>query len=297
MAVVLPIISAFSAISAAGGVGAALTAGVGSFMSVAGGVLAGVGALTGSKDLKRIGSLVSLGGAAAGAFGTMAAAGGGSSGGSSSLVDPGGAGGSEASQFTKFATEAGGDVTDLTSAVQGSQLGALGTGLGVQTNAVAAPFDAASQLTGGGAGASSVSAAPGGLWASAAERVGSLGDTAASIGSQLTQSLGTPSLSTGGAVGQAASTVSPLAKAASGLDASSLQSLLGTAYDKAASLAGGAVNFAKNNPELLKIGAGALQGMYGPEAEALDYRKSLLARRLRNLNSPIALSYNPAPAP
>jgi hypothetical protein len=72
MAFVVPIVAAFSAISTAGGVIAAMST-LSGFLTVAGGVLAGVGALTGKKDLVKLGSIMSLGGALGNAFGQGAA--------------------------------------------------------------------------------------------------------------------------------------------------------------------------------------------------------------------------------
>lgn len=45
----------------------------------------------------------------------------------------------------------------------------------------------------------------------------------------------------------------------------------------------------QKNRYLYQMGGSALESMLGPDAERMDWEKSLLARRLKNLNQPIAL--------
>ena len=51
----------------------------------------------------------------------------------------------------------------------------------------------------------------------------------------------------------------------------------------------GAGKWMGQNPELLKVGGSVLESMYGPQAEQLDYQKSLMERARANLNNPIKL--------
>ncbi len=56
--------------------------------------------------------------------------------------------------------------------------------------------------------------------------------------------------------------------------------------------AGGTVaNFVKDNPALVKVGGDALNSMFGTQAEALDWQKSIYNKNRANLNAPVALSY------
>lgn len=56
----------------------------------------------------------------------------------------------------------------------------------------------------------------------------------------------------------------------------------------------GAGEWMNKNPALLKIGGQVLEGMYGPQAEQLDYQKSLMDRARANLNNPIKLGKVPS---
>ena len=51
--------------------------------------------------------------------------------------------------------------------------------------------------------------------------------------------------------------------------------------------------FAKDNKELVYIGANALSQIYSPQAEQLDFQRSIYDRARQNMNSPVRLKYVP----
>lgn len=275
MAVVLPIIQAFSAVSAAGGLAAAMSTVTG-FLSVAGGVLAGVGAITGEKDIARLGGLMSLGSALGGAFGGASAAGG--------AAETAGAAAGEGLKVSQSAM----DVTQAaTNASAAPTIGTIGD------------FGEAAQAA---AGNGLVAPGAEGAWWQQAP-VGQAGERSllSRVASGDIGGLNDPGLAT--RIGMGSPIADPVAQAGRSMSSSQLQSLLGTTADKAARLAGqaGAVGteapgllaraggFIKNNKELVSLGGGILQSMYGPQAEQVDMQKSILARRQRNMNSQIRL--------
>lgn len=87
----------------------------------------------------------------------------------------------------------------------------------------------------------------------------------------------------------AGQSVDAVSKAASGMTSNDVRSLLQAGWDRTASAVQSVPGMVKRNPELFMIGAGALNSMYGPEAEMIDWQKSLMQRRQANLNSPIKM--------
>lgn len=259
MAVALPIISAFSAVSAAGGVGAALTAGFASFAAVAGGFITGAGLLSGNKKLQKFGSLVSL----AGGIYSMA----------SNLGGAGATAGDEASSAW--------DSADASAGKDAAQFGK-------HAREVA---EAATNT--GGAAAQSVAEATGGIGpfvdpTGAAEiglsmPGGSLVDQARALG-YATPPAATPSWAAAPSASKAI--VEGAGQIKSGDHLNSLLEQIGRG-------AKGVGQFVKDNKELVQLGGSMLQSMYDPRYEALDYEKGLRAQRLRNLNNPIVLGNNP----
>ena len=265
MAFVLPIVSSFSTIAAAGSVAAAVST-VGGFLSVAGGVLAGVGALTGSKDLQKIGGFMALGSAAVNAASSA----------SELVVDAAGEGAASSVEAADAMRAAEHGLGNVTSATQAPTLGTLGE---AATASSSQPFMTPDALQTEALGAAQQTGGTQSLMQRASQ-VAQQGSTAQAptIGQQLT-----------GMAPQSA-TLDPVAQAGAGMDSNSLQSILGSAWDKTNTLAGGVGKFVKDNKELVQLGGGMLQSMYGPEAEAMDWQKSIMARRLRNLNNPIRLT-------
>lgn len=253
MAIVVPLVGAFMSVSAGIAAGVATFAG---FLQVAGGVLLGVGALTKNEDLMKIGGLVSLGGAAASATGVGASAGSGEA--SAAWSGEGSAAGSDAAQFGKYGWQ---DPT-LTSATQGTNIGTIGT-------------EAAKMAT----------TDPGTSILGYAQRLGSNAAPAAS------QAAAPPLSATTNApaAGISSQYVDPVQAAGATMDAPTMNSILQSAWDKTKALGTGLGDFVRNNKELVQLGGGILQGMYGPQAEQMDFERQAYERRIRNLNDPVQL--------
>ena len=280
MAVVVPLLSMVAAGSAAAGVVATGVATFGTFLTIAGGVASGIGLLTKDKDLQKIGGILSLASGVvngvqnmAGA-GTQTAAGAdaastaemltqGAQGTESLLTNPGMATGAAQPSLMQAAQQAAGPTTSLTGMdtmtgidAGGNVVAPMGGGMGSPSAGIA------QQLTGG--------ATSGGL---AAPTVS--GAAQPSLLEQAARNL----------------TQSDVASATRNL---SLQT--GASPSLWETVKGGAQGigqFMQKNPVLSNMGFQALAGMYGPEAEAMDYQRSLYERSRRNLNNPIRLQFTP----
>lgn len=222
VAVIASFAGAASAVSAAGGVLAAMST-IGGFLSVAGAALTGIGAITGKKDLLKVGGLMSLGGA-----------------------------------------------------------------IGSAANAA----NAASQGAASAAPAAAEAASPTGIFQSQFQPVQALANAgAAEPVAGLGQSLLQQAMTNPGAIEPVASlgVQDAIAQAGRGMTSSEMQSLLSSAFDRTKSALGGVGQFVQKNPMLTMIGGQMLSSAYGPEAEAIDLEKSIMRRRLRNINNPIRL--------
>lgn len=257
----IPIVAAF----ASGAVGAVVagTAGFAAYASVAGAVLSGVGALTGSKDVSRLGAVLSIGGGIAGALG-----------GTSGAVASG------------VAESAGG--------FEG--IGSVGAeNMGAQ--AIEKMAETGSQsLAGQGASAAMEPAIDGGMQAAGDSIYAKNAAQQAQGLAKQFQTAPTVQAPTSAAAPQDSLTQAlqpkpqgTLEQAASNMTTDQVQSW----YDKALNAMKGVGKFAQQNPELLKIGGNMLSSMYGPQAERLDMEKSLMERARANLNAPIRLKYTP----
>lgn len=271
MAVVLPIVGAFEAVAAAGSFAGALTASVGSFLSVAGGVLTGIGALTGNKDLLSLGGLLGLGGGIAGALDSAAGVAAGEV-----------AGEAAAGEGMKAATSSLDALRPLKDAANAPDIGsAIG--------------QAAESAAEGMAGSGVVAPQVDGAWwqqGQASGGGGSLMERAA-LGQSGGGGIGGPGMTA--RLGAGRSIVDPVMQAGKSMSSDQLQALLGNAWDKTKQLASGAGQFVKENKDLVSLAGGAIQGMYGPQAEQMDMQRSIMARRLRNMNSQVRLGRQPVP--
>lgn len=287
MAVVLPIVAAFTAVAEAGGVVAALTAGFASFTAVAGGVLAGVGLLTGNKSLQKLGGYLSLASGVANlASGIAEGAAGAADSASSAWEASGSAAGSDAAQFGKYATDASSAVEGAASgaAAAGDSLAQAGGSLADASlqampqsldGALAAPQQATD--IGGSGVLESLSGADNSMNLVEQARLARASIDPTTMGAQdaaLAQSGGVPSVITEGA------------SQIKGAD--HLQQLM----DKLKSGVSGAGQVLKNNKELAMLGGMALQSVFDPQRDALAYQRNLMERRRANLNNPIRLTTN-----
>jgi hypothetical protein len=266
------VVAVVGAFASAGGAAAGFI----QFASIAGAVLSGIGALTGKKDLMKIGAVLSIGGGIAGALSGLSAgagaAAGAAEGAAGAAADMGtqslGAAGMGA-QAIEAAAAAGG-ATEAAAGVAGMS-GMEGiTSAGVIQDAATG---ATTTLPGAVEGATG---APTSLADMAAKAGGGEGVASEFTTAQTTQ-----------APAGAAAAGSRIAEAAKGIQSNDLSSW----WERAQAAGKTVSNFIEKNPTLVKMGGEMLQGMYGPQAEEFDYRKSLYERSMRNLNSPVKMAY------
>lgn len=264
MPAAIPVIAAFAAAAPAVGAIAAGTAGLAAYATVAGAVLTGVGALTGKKDLMKVGSVLSIGGGLANAFGSMGDMGIGST----------GQGGMGAQAIEAAASNGLADVAAPLAEAAGSAGSAVSQipeiGMGGVTSAGAAQ-DAAT-----GVANAQATTAPTTLADMAARNAGQAPAAGGMTGEFATQTTTTPPPVDASRIGEYAKGIS-----------------LGDIAKWAGRAGSGVADFMQKNPALMKVGGEMLSSMYGPQAEKLDWEKSLYERSRRNLNSPIAMSYTP----
>lgn len=280
MAVVLPIISAVSAVASAGwSVGAALTAGFSSFAAVAGGFLTTAGLLTKDKDLTKFGSLISLaGGISSLADKAMASAGG--------VAGAGAEAGGVAEGAKAIAENSANSASAATSAWDAAgATAAEGANAGLSMSLPGDAIGGSVAQTLPELGINGLNNASGFTVPDMLDSGGNLMDAARQAGYAAESA--TPSLLNSASVNDGL--ISTASKAI--IDGSSqiksgehLQALL----DKVNGLG----KWVKQNKELVALGGTALQAAFDPRYEALDYEKSLRSQRLKNLNSPIAMQFN-----
>lgn len=282
MAVIIPILAVYGGVTAGMAVaaGAALT--FGSAMAIAGGMAAGLGLVTGNKDFQRLGSQLSaVGGIAnalAGAGGATAAAG----------AD----GGADAATSAAWAEGAGkgGDTLQAAGGPVGSEVGNIAQA-GSELGANFAGVDASGRIQspmGGGMGASPSQIA--------ADLTGnsnqSLAQSFSTAPTQAVTAEGLAATSAPNALEQAASGMTKADIAGYGQSiADKASSLMGQAWDGAGQMLNSAGQWVQKNPAASNMLFKAVEGMYGPESEALDYKKSLIERARQNMNSPVRMQY------
>lgn len=268
MPVVIPVIVAF-----ASGAVAAVVAGTATFAAyatVAGAVLSVAGAVTGNKDLSRIGAFVGLAG------GIYNMAGGAASGAAAGIDEAATAG-----DYVNSADAA----SDAASAANSAS--AVDTAVAATAPVASAPITgvAAPPTVPDVSGVATPAAAPTSFAQQAAQQSGlATADAGATAASGVT-----PAQT---AYGQLEATTQvpsagALADAAKSYTANDLNSW----WQKAMDAGKGVGKFVQNNKELVNMAGTALTNMYGPQSEALDYQKSLMERARRNINSPVVLTY------
>lgn len=290
MAAAIPVIASFasaaSAISAAGGIAAAMGTFTG-FLSVAGAALTGLGALTGKKDLMKIGGLMSLGSGLANMASGASSAG-------------AGAAGEQAAKEAFRASEL--SATSATNAAMDTAAAASSSGMDqamklAQESSGQQYADAFGQADPSGSVGSTGASEP--IFDQAALRRSELqnnslyakGGASAPSGVTLNGEVMGTNMAPGATLpngvtinGQVMPTTDLVTQSGSKMTGNTVDSLL----EKFNSFG---QNVAKNK-ELYSLGGQILNGMYGPEATALDYQKSIMSKRLRNMNTPIRLGFN-----
>lgn len=280
MAVAIPIISAFATIAEAGSIAAAVGT-VGGFLSVAGGVLAGVGILTDNKDLSRLGGLLTLGSGVA----NIAGAGGAAAGADAAA---------EEGAKTAFRT------SELTDAASAPSLSAGANG----SWDVLPSGDAPSLAQTAAQRAAPAPVAPDTPVAQSAQPLGqSLQAPAAPAATEAPAATAAPSAplagpATGanaGPLGQPSNPIgseypnpvqpNQIANAGANMTQGDLQKYLDAAWNRTQGLLKNTSSFLRDNKELVSIVGNA----FSPQAEQLDWQKSIYNRRRAALNSPVAL--------
>lgn len=266
MPAAVPVIAAFAAAAPAVSAVIAGTAGFAAYATVAGAVLTGVGALTGKKDLMKIGSVMTLGGGLATAAGIGA--------GADMGIGSMGAGGMGAQAIENAAS---GGLADAAGAAAVSQVPELAMD-GAAASASGAGADAAQQAAASVAKAQAAATPPVTNLAGMAEKMAPQAPAAGGM---------TGEFATQGTTAAPVAATSRLAEMSKGITSSDLSSW----WDRAKAAGSGVANFMEKNPNLMKVGGDMLSSMYGPAAEKLDWDKSLYERGRRNLNSPVAMTY------
>lgn len=325
--VVIPWIAAYaSGALATVAAGAALTAATaGAYLAVAGAALSTMGALTGKRDLMKVGGILSLG---AGIANWANAANAGTDAAASGAWDAAdSAAGSDAAQFSKYAQPASETGTATQQVIDeaakagaqqvvedAAQTAAANEAGSFDTTAVdAAPLNTGSPIdpnAGIDYPSGEVFGEQGGrsLWdvgqanAQAPQGATPFGmPTTSDLIAQSAQGMTTDQIA--GLTQRA----TPIPTAVNGTPAGQQLRLgnMGTAGNttvpqiKIGETAGdsimGRINslgqHVKQNKELYQVGGQMLQGMFGPEAEQMDWQKSLYERRRRNLNNPVRMTY------
>lgn len=277
MAAAIPLIASLSSVGVAGTIAAA-TSSLTGFLTLGGGFLAGMGALTGDKDLMKIGGIMSVFGGIGNLAGKMIEGGATAAGG----LDAGtygaefGGGGDAAAMAS--------DASSVTDAIAPTTTAAAPTTTGLGQIQQLNPLGS-TQVP-----AMAQAPAAGGMAGGAAPSTSSLWDKA--LGGTQAADLTANSGMTLGGIGAPAA-MDPLTAAASSMTGGEVNSLLKVAADKAKSTLTGIPGFIKDNKELVNMAGNALATMYGPQAEAVDFQKSLYERRRRNLNNPVRLGIVP----
>lgn len=270
MPAALPVIAAFA--SGAAGAVIAGTATLVEFAVVAGAALSTIGAVTKNKDLTRLGAVVGLVGGVAGAVGGAATAGAEAAGSAAGEAAAGQAA-QEAFRASEIAaqnaTAQSAFTTAADTAANIAQQGATQATPATEALAITPTTSAQEAFR-----VSELATQPTGQTTSIMDAVTGIQTPGSNLAGDVS-----PAMDAGGRLGEAAQNFT--------------SEDLASWWERAQTLGRGLGNFAKENKELVQLGLGAIQGMKGPEAEKLDYERSLYERARRNLNTPIALRYQP----
>lgn len=313
---VVPIVMSFaaagSAIAAAGGVMAAMST-FGGFLAVAGAALTGIGALTGKKDLVKVGSLMTLGSSLAGAASSAS-----STAATEAAAKEGASSASSDSFGTAFdadaAAAAESSASPTTAGMEQATQGAARAG--VNESAID-PIERANQAFEGAQ--SNVAGGNQSIMDSAREAFRRGEFDQSSIYAKATPPSG---VTIGGdvmnmpsaGVPQAMNTTDLIAQYARNTPASQMQAANANSVARAATNVGnggkalslGEVGdwlgnkvgefgqWVERNPNVALVGGKMLASALGPDAEAIDLQRSIYERRRANLNRPVALTFGKA---
>jgi hypothetical protein len=269
MAVALPIIASWAAVAGGAAVAGTTIAAYATttmgFLMTAGAALTTVGAVTKKKDLIKIGSFMQLGAGLGTALSAYNAAGAAGNAGAQISADAAmqSYGQLGQSAVPGFGTQAGAMLGQEAGALAGNALGSGMSAYGGSSPLLSSAFERAT------AGAAEIPKAGTSITAPQAQAPAGLSADAA------LQSYGAgPQISPLQSLGAA----DTLQRGASQLGQSEFMSLLKKAG-----------KFVQDNPKVVEVGGNMLASAYGPEAEQMDFRKSIYNRQMANLNSPIKL--------
>jgi hypothetical protein len=277
MAVILPLLAVYGGVTAGISMAAAGAATFAGALAVAGGMAAGLGIVTKDKDFQRLGSILSAASGIANAAQGLAS-GAGNAADAANAAD----GSIDAAESAKLARQ-GSPVgsSPAPAAPPGAELGST-AGLG-EFGATGDPYNPG---TGAPAGA--------------------VAESSQQIASNLTGGEGMAdaykTAPTAGAEGMPTSGPSALQEAAASMTKNDIvsmlergtanaKSLFGQAAEGAGKVMDAAGNWVQKNPHASNLMFKALEGMYGPQSEQMDYERGLLERARRNVNSPVRLQY------
>lgn len=288
MAVAIPVLAVFGGVSAGmamAGIGVATAAAVtfSGAMAVAGGMMAGLGLISNDKDMQRMGSMLSAVSGLSGAF----------------------TGGANAAATAGAAESAGG--LSAEAAGLGAETGSLGDGynfdgIGNYSGVGAAPMPGGNlgQAAGGAGAAGQISPQAAGLGQASQDIASSLTGSEGGLLAKAYQTAQTAPL--GAAAPVAQTPAGALSEVAQGITQNDITAMLQRGADKAGSLMGqawdgagkvlnSAGQWVQKNPQAASMVFNAVGNAFGPEAEAMDLRKSLIDRARQNSNSPVRLQY------
>lgn len=317
MPVAIPVIAAFATAIATP-----------TFLTIAGAALVGIGAVTGKKDLVKIGSLMSLGGSLISGF-ASASGSASSSAASEAAAEQAAQEGFRSLEYADkaaYAGEAAGNasVTPATAGMDQATNSAASAGVDAST---IDPLERANQFYEAGESNASIfdkaTAASNGAPSTATAEGGSILDklsaaqepgtsVLADVNRQALQIGVQPSASvpTGVTINGQVMPVDRIADYARATPASQIQATNASSTARAATNLGtggklsigdvgdwlgtkvGEIGqWVERNPNVALVGGKMLAGALGPDAEAVDLQRSIYERRRANLNAPVALTF------
>lgn len=289
MAVVVPVIASFAAASAA-------TTTIGMFLTYSAAAMTTLGAISGDKDLMKIGGIMGLAGGAWGAVASSGASAAGEAAASSAWDAAGSAAGSDAAQFAKyaqpaaettaeaaggaFAQEAGtsmaSDVAKSMANEAGAEIVAEATGE-VASEGARSLMDSASPAWDSAGSAAGSDAAQFSKYAEGNSLMSSNSGSGITVGSNQGASLyGNAQAPSSAQIG---SNVSPSIQ-----DAASKMG-----QDRMGNLLTSAEKWARQHKTILDLGGKIVAGVTDPNAKLADAQMDTMRRRQNNLNSPVRL--------
>lgn len=277
MAVIIPLLAVYGGVTAGMAMAAGAAVTFGGVMAVAGGMAAGLGVLTGDKDFQRLGSTLSAVSGLANAAQGLAGAG------EASQAFNAADGSMDAAEAAKFARQ-GQEAASIGSAPASAGAAGAETGLGADLG----EFGMAGDLNQPG-----MTGQPQGTVAESSQQIASK----LTGGENMADAYKTAPTATTDAQGLSyqVGRDSALQEAASSMTKNDIVSMLERGASNAKSLFGQAVDGAgtwmQKNPVASNMMFKALEGMYGPQAEQMDYERGLMDRARRNMNTPVRMQY------